>query len=160
MSLSPRLYCLFSSRPRRVSMLAIRHSLKGIPMQWGFYKHYALLAMGLFLVELGIALFIHDQLIRPWVGDMLVVILLFALCRSVIRMNHYLLSLAVLLFAYAIEIGQYFNLVALLGLEQSRLARVVIGSTFDLHDLLAYSLGALLICLVQMSSRRRRAPAA
>ena len=123
-------------------------------MQLGFYKHYALLAIGLFLLELGIALYVHDQLIRPWIGDMLVVILLFALCRSVIRANHYLLSLAVLLFAYAIEIGQYFNLVARLGLEQNRLARVVIGATFDLHDLLAYTVGALLICLVQLASRR------
>ncbi|MGL4206935.1 MAG: DUF2809 domain-containing protein [Aeromonadaceae bacterium] len=125
-------------------------------MPLGFYKRYALLALGLLLLELGIALFVHDQLIRPWIGDTLVVILLFALCRSVIRANHYLLALAVLLFAYAIEIGQYFNLVAQLGLEQNKLARVVIGATFDPHDLLAYTMGALLICLVQWSHNRFR----
>ena len=50
-----------------------------------------------------------------------------------------------LLFSFAIEIGQYFNLVKLLGLEHSELARVVIGTGFAWGDMLAYTLGIVFV---------------
>ena len=116
-------------------------------MKFGFHKKYAALSVALLAVEIFIALFIHDRLIRPFVGDMLVVILIFTLCRSVINANHFRLGLCVLIFAFTVEIGQYFNLISILGLRHVRLARIVIGTTYDFHDLLAYGAGVLLICL-------------
>lgn len=47
-------------------------------MQIGFYKKNALLALLLFVVELTIAVFINDAFIRPFLGDVLVVMLLFS----------------------------------------------------------------------------------
>jgi Protein of unknown function (DUF2809) len=128
-------------------------------MKFEFCKKYALLSIGLFVVEIFIALFIHDNLVRPFVGDMLVVILIFTICRSVINANHLLLALSVLIFAFAVEIGQYFNLISILGLQEIELARIIIGMTFDFHDLLAYSAGILLIFIIGIvakyySSRR------
>jgi hypothetical protein len=116
-------------------------------MKFRFSKKYAVLSAGLFAVEACIALFIHDSLVRPFIGDMLVVILIFTVCRSVIEANHFLLALCVLIFSFAVEIGQYFNLISILGLRRIRLARIVIGTTYDFHDLLAYGAGVLLICL-------------
>lgn len=110
-----------------------------------FNKYYALLAILLFGVELVIAIWIHDTLIRPFVGDILVVMLLFCLLRAVIQINNQHLILAVLIFSYAVEIGQYFQLAQWLGLAQYTIARIVIGSTFDGMDLVAYTLGALLL---------------
>ena len=52
---------------------------------------------------------------------------------------------AVLLFSFAVEIGQYFRLAELLGLMDCKVARIVIGSTFDAKDLLAYAIGAALV---------------
>jgi Protein of unknown function (DUF2809) len=114
-------------------------------MKFEFCKKYAILSIGLFVVEIFIAFFIHDRLIRPFVGDMLVVILIFTICRSVIKANHLWLALSVLIFSFAVEIGQYFNLISILGLQEIALARIIIGTTFDFHDLLAYSAGILLI---------------
>ena len=111
-------------------------------MAISFNKHYALLAVLLFGVELAIALWVHDTLIRPFIGDVLVVILLFCLLRAVIQINNRLLILAVLIFSYVVEIGQYFQLAHLLGLAQYPIARIVIGSTFDSMDLIAYTVGA------------------
>ena len=111
----------------------------------GFNKYYALLAVLLFGVELVIALWVHDTLIRPFIGDVLVVMLLFCLLRTVIQINNQCLILGVLIFSYAVEIGQYFQLAQWLGLAQYPIARIVIGSTFDGMDLLAYTLGALLL---------------
>ena len=116
-------------------------------MKFRFSKKYAVLSAGLFAVEICIALFMHDSLVRPFIGDMLVVILIFTVCRSVIEANHFLLALCVLIFSFAIEIGQYFNLISMLGLQHIRLARIVIGTTYDFHDLLAYGAGVLLVCL-------------
>ncbi|HZF40519.1 MAG TPA: DUF2809 domain-containing protein [Blastocatellia bacterium] len=122
-------------------------------MKVGFCKKYAILSIGLFVVEIFIALFIHDRLVRPFVGDMLVVILIFTLCRTVIKANYFRLALCVLIFSFAVEIGQYFNLISILGLQHCRLARTVIGTTFDLHDLLAYSAGILLILIIGLLAK-------
>ena len=56
-------------------------------MQIGFYKKYALLAVLLFVVELTIAVFINDAFIRPFLGDVLVVMLLFCLCKSFVKVS-------------------------------------------------------------------------
>ena len=123
-------------------------------MKFALSKKYAVLSIGLLAVEISIALFIHDRLVRPFVGDMLVVILLFTLCRTVIETGYIRLALCVLTFSFAVEIGQYFNLISILGLQNSSLARTIIGTTFDFHDLLAYSAGALLICIIGLLRRK------
>jgi len=117
-------------------------------MKFGLHKKYAILSIGLLLVEISIALFIHDRLVRPFVGDMLVVILIFTICRSFINANYFWLAVCVLIFSFAVEIGQYFNLIAILGLQHCELARTILGATFDYHDLLAYTAGALLIFII------------
>jgi uncharacterized membrane protein len=122
-------------------------------MKFGFYKKYAILSIGLFVVEICIALFINDRLIRPFIGDMLVVILIFSICRSVIKVNHFRLALCVLFFALAVEIGQYFNMISILGLQQNELAGIIIGTTFDFHDLLAYTAGILLILMIELLAK-------
>src|SRR5215510_15934090 len=124
-------------------------------MNFGFHKKYAILSAGLFMVEISIALFIHDRLVRPFVGDMLVVILIFTICRSVINANYFWLAFCVLVFSFAVEIGQYFNLVSKLGLQRCGLARTIIGTTFDYHDLLAYSAGVLLIFIIGLLAEYR-----
>jgi hypothetical protein len=47
---------------------------------------------------------------------MLVVILIFTICRSVIKANHFWLALFLLIFSLPVEIRQYFNLISILGL--------------------------------------------
>lgn len=120
-------------------------------MAFGLNKKYAVLSILLFAVELFIAMFIHDRIIRPFIGDMLVVILLFSLCRSFIKTGNFRLALSVLLFSYAVEIGQYFNLAANLG--GGRLLRTILGTTFDYRDLLAYSAGILLVLAVDFIAK-------
>lgn len=112
-------------------------------------KTYLYLAILLFFTEVLIALFARDQWIRPLGGDFLVVIFLYCLLKSFWNVSVWHAALFVLLFAYAIEIMQYFKLVQLLGLQHSRLARIVIGTSFEWLDLLAYTLGILLVLLVE-----------
>ncbi|PPC78677.1 DUF2809 domain-containing protein [Pokkaliibacter plantistimulans] len=114
-----------------------------------FNRNCFFLAIFWFLVEVAIARYIHDQFIRPFIGDVLVIVLLFYIAKTFLALRDRMLVIGAVLFAYAIETGQYFHLVSLLGLEHYRLARIVIGSTFDVMDLLAYTLGGALILLVR-----------
>ena len=96
-----------------------------------------------------IAIFAHDQFIRPFVGDVLVVILIYCSIMSFLRTRVIPTAIFVLLFAYTLEILQYFRIVEVLGLQTSRIARIVIGTTFEWTDLLAYTLGIGLVLILE-----------
>ena len=53
-------------------------------MHLAFTPRYALVACLLLAIELVIGLYVHDRFIRPFVGDLLVVWLIFFLCRSLL----------------------------------------------------------------------------
>lgn len=120
-------------------------------------KSFLIYAVLLFVIEVLIARFVPSGFIRGFVGDVLVVMLLFCMARALVPVvnvkgepiNRLLhtpwLALAVLLFAFAIEFGQYWGLVDKLGLGGNSLARIVIGSHFDPLDLLAYFVGYLIL---------------
>lgn len=114
-----------------------------------FHKKYSIYTLVLFLVEVFIALYVKDQFIRPYVGDVLVVILLFYFVKSFINISTKITALSVLLFAYLIETLQYFNIVYHLGLSQSKLANIIIGNYFSWIDILAYTFGVFIILIIQ-----------
>ena len=107
------------------------------------YKYLGLFTM-LLMVEIYIGLFVHDNIIRPFVGDALVVGVIYFFLRSFMNKRKFLF-IYVFLFACFIEIGQYFNLVSLLHLENYKVARIIIGSTFDFKDIFSYFIGTIFI---------------
>lgn len=104
---------------------------------------YFLIFCSLMAVEVCIALFVHDSFIRPYVGDMLVTLLLCCMVRVVIPDQVRLLPLYVFLFAACVEVGQYFDVVALMGLEDNRLISIALGRTFSWLDLVCYTVGCV-----------------
>ena len=73
-----------------------------------------LLFLALLATEVLIALFVHDDFVRPYLGDVLVVPVIFYLLRAAFPERIKLLPLYIFLFAAAVEVGQYFNIVKLL----------------------------------------------
>ncbi len=118
-------------------------------MMLTFRVRYFIIAVLLFITEVLIALYVHDAFVRPYVGDFLVVMLLYCFVRSFVNASVLPVAIGVLLFAFAIETGQYFHLIFLLGWEQSALARAVIGTSFAWNDLLMYVLGTAFIIIVE-----------
>jgi hypothetical protein len=114
-----------------------------------------LLAAFLFAVEVGIALFIKDAVVRPFVGDALVVILIYCFFRIFFRVAYRKAALAVFAFAGLIEILQYFDYVARLGLENNRVLSVMLGRTFEWMDFVAYLAGFLFIILIESFFERK-----
>ena len=114
-----------------------------------FNLRYFIWAVLLFLTEVCIALFVDDQIVRPYIGDVLVVILIYCFVRSFVVVPVWTLAICTLLFAYFIELLQYFKIVKVLGLEQFTLARVVIGTSFSWIDMLCYTIGVAIIVWVE-----------
>jgi hypothetical protein len=115
-------------------------------MRWNW--KYALIALIILIVEIIIAFFVRDHFIRPFFGDLLVVVLLYFSFRTILKAKAFSVAIGVFLFAIGIEVLQYFQLAELLGLEHNGVARIILGSTFDWLDILAYSLGTLLTYVV------------
>lgn len=105
---------------------------------------YLLATVIIFLIELVIALFVRDTFIRPYVGDMLVVVLIYTFLRIFFPEKPRLLPLYVFLFAILTESLQAVNIVELLGLSGNRFFSVVIGTTFDWKDIVCYGAGCVL----------------
>lgn len=118
---------------------------------------YALAALAVFAVEVLIALFVHDRLVRPHLGDSLAVVLVYLALRAVTPLRVGAAAIAAFAIACAIEVGQFFDLVDLLGLGACRVARVVLGTGFDPADFLAYAAGALGVLAIERARGRYRA---
>ena len=95
----------------------------------------------LIIIEVMIALFVHDKFIRPFGGDVIVVSVVYFFVRSFIPVKIRLLPLYVFIFAVIIETLQYFNFIELIGLENIRFFRVVLGTSFSWIDIGCYALG-------------------
>lgn len=112
---------------------------------------YLLIASILFLVCVAIVLFFPSGIIRTFVGDMVIIGLLWSFLKIFLPRLESKYLIGLWLFAVGVEVLQYFNIVEILGLESSRLARIIIGTTFDPWDVLAYSFGAIIVYLFENS---------
>jgi hypothetical protein len=109
----------------------------------------------LMLIEVIIALYVHDDFVRPYIGDIIVVVVVYCFIRIFVPGGIKWMPLYVFIFAATVELLQYFNLVELLGLETNLIAKIVIGSTFDIADIVCYLIGCVLliiweVCLVKL----------
>jgi hypothetical protein len=116
---------------------------------------YALCSAGIFLAEVLIALFVRDDFIRPYGGDILVTALICCFLRIFFPCGVRLLPLWVFLFAAAVEVGQYFDFVSLMGLGNIAFFRILLGSTFSWADLVCYAAGCALFSGIEKAVRRR-----
>jgi hypothetical protein len=114
-----------------------------------FNRNYFAITILLFLLEIAIALYVHDNFIRPYFGDFLVVILLYCFLKSFVKVSVWVAAALVLVFSFAIETAQYFNMVEKLRFQHSKIAKVVLGNSFAWMDLLAYTLGILAVIIME-----------
>ena len=122
---------------------------------WIFNRSYFALAIFIFALEVVIALFVHDNFVRPYVGDILVVILIYCFIKSFFRLPVMIVAMFVLLFAFTVELLQFLKIVEVLGLEQSTLARVVIGTSFSWWDILTYMVGMATVLIAEKYLARK-----
>lgn len=119
---------------------------------------YGIIALVLFIVELIIATKVpHASFIRSSLGDVLVVIFLYALALSLRDFERHRLAVGVFAFACFIELCQYFRLAQALGLRPNGVLWVVIGSTATWGDIACYFVGAVAALVADVVVMRSRA---
>jgi len=123
-------------------------------MKLTFNKYYFALAALLFVTEVLIARYVTNNFIRSYFGDVLVVILIYCFVKSFMNLPVLPLAIGVLIFAFASEFLQYLKIVEILGLQNSALARTVIGTSFAWLDLLAYAAGITVVLVVEHQLKR------
>lgn len=106
---------------------------------------YAIATLILLAIEVFIALYVNDSFVRPYLGDVLVVIVIYTFIRIIIPKKFRLLPLYILVFSVGVEVLQLLNIVELLGLGNSAFFRVLIGSVFDVKDVVCYTVGCCLL---------------
>ena len=121
-----------------------------------FNSTYFKLASLIFIIETLIALYVHDTIIRPYFGDVLVVILIYCFIKSFLDVKVIPTAVFVLLFSFTIEFLQYLNIVEKLGLQNSKIARTVIGTSFSWMDILTYIIGVFVVIFVEYFLRKEK----
>ena len=105
--------------------------------------------------EIYIAICVKGGFVRHYAGDVLAVVLLYALARAIFSVPPLNLPLKIFAFAAALELAQYFGAVQILGIE-NKILKVVIGGTFDLADLLCYAAGCVLAGVYEKFENKNR----
>lgn len=116
-------------------------------MKLTFNLKFLIIFLVIFIVEILIAKYLDDAYIRPFGGDLLVVVLIYAFLRIFLKANNKWLAFGVLIFSFIIEFLQAAHYVNWLGLQNNKFWSVVLGTYFSIYDLLAYFIGYL-ICLL------------
>ena len=105
---------------------------------------YAAAFLILLITEILIALFVNDKIVRPYVGDILVTLLICCFIRIFIPNKLKTLPVFVFAFSVLVEFAQYINVVKLLGLLDIAFFRIIIGTSFSRIDIICYGAGCIL----------------
>jgi hypothetical protein len=118
-------------------------------MKFKFKLKYFLLSILIFLVEVIIATVLKDQFfIRAYLGDVIVVMLLYTLVKSFFITNDTKLILGIFAFSCLIEFAQFFKIADKLGFPEGSLMYIVVGNSFSWIDILCYGVGCLILYLL------------
>lgn len=112
-------------------------------------KTYLGLTISLLIIEVLIAVFLKTGFIRHTFGDYLVVILVYSFIKSFLEIESFKLAIGVLIFAFTIEFLQFINILETLNLQSNQLIKIIVGSSFQITDLVAYTLGIITILLIE-----------
>lgn len=118
-------------------------------MTFKLNKTYLTLCIILLCIEIVIAKFLTQGFIRYTFGDFLVVMLLYCFFKSFVNTKPIYVAIGVLIISYIIEFLQYFRLLDLLNLQNNTLAKLILGSTFQVSDLVAYTLGIITVLIIE-----------
>ncbi|MDE6092208.1 MAG: DUF2809 domain-containing protein [Ruminococcus sp.] len=104
----------------------------------------------LLFVEVLIALFLHGGFIRFYLGDVIVVWVVYCFVQIFIceKANAYVTALGVMIFSFIVEFLQYIHIVDILGLGDIKFFRTLIGTSFSVVDLVCYACGTAVICIL------------
>ncbi len=115
---------------------------------------YIITTILLLVIETLIALYVRDDFIRPYFGDVLVVIVIYTFIRIFIPEKVRWLPIYIFIFATFVEFMQLIGIVNILGLERNSFWSILIGTSFDVRDILCYATGCAVLVIYEHFKRR------
>ena len=118
-------------------------------------KRLASLLIFLFLtgIEVLIALFVKDGFIRPFVGDVLVVAVIYYFIRIFFPTGIKYLLCYIFVFATMIELAQLLGLTQLIS-GNNRLLRILLGTSFSFMDIVCYAAGCAAVYMAEYVTKK------
>lgn len=110
--------------------------------------NYIFLTIILLIIELFIGMFINDSLIRPYLGDILVMPLIFCFFKIFIKGHYIKTCLITFLIGITAEFLQLLKITEFLGISKNSVMGIILGSTFDLKDIFCYLIGSFIILFI------------
>ncbi|WP_261510615.1 ribosomal maturation YjgA family protein [Chryseobacterium paludis] len=118
-------------------------------MKIKFNLKYLFLTILLFLTEVLIATVLKDIFfIRAYLGDVIVVILLYTFIKTFTIIDDQKLIVGIFIFSCVIELAQYFNIAEKIGFRKGSLMYIVIGNSFSWIDIACYAVGCLILYII------------
>lgn len=114
-----------------------------------FHYQYFLATVFIFLVEVLIATAFKDIFfIRAYLGDVIVVVLIYTFIRSFFSIqNDVKLIFGILIFSFLVEFAQYFNIAEKLGFRPGSIMYIIVGNSFSWIDMLCYAVGGFILMI-------------
>ncbi len=116
---------------------------------------YLIAFLVLLFTEILIGAFVHDAFVRPYVGDVLVVILIYCLIRIVKPTGIKLLPLYVFIFALIVELLQLAKIVDLIGIPHDSIVAIMVGTSFSFIDIICYAVGCGITYVTELIIKKR-----
>lgn len=101
-----------------------------------------------FLLEVIIALYIKNNIIRNYIGDVLIIICIYFLIKTIFENKFKNIAIYILILGILVEILQYFNITQYIA-GNSKALKIILGSTFDIKDIICYVVGYGIIKLYE-----------
>lgn len=95
-----------------------------------------------------VELFNNNQLVRGFIGDIIIILQVYFLAKVFYDFHALKLASFTLVVAFTIEFLQYLDFTTYIGVEHNAVARLVFGAVFDPYDLIAYTIGAVLVYII------------
>jgi hypothetical protein len=113
-----------------------------------FSKNYFLIAILLFIIEILIAKYATGFL-RHTIGDYLAVMFVYTFIKSIFKISIEKAILITFAISFIVEFLQLSDLQNLYPSEYSKTFKLILGTSFSIGDLVAYTLGVITIYLVE-----------
>ena len=100
-------------------------------------------------IEIYIALYSKQIFVRQVLGDFLVVLLIYYFFKSFLALKPIYVALFALFFSFSVEFLQYIDIISILNINNNPITNLILGTTYSIYDLLAYTLGFFTIIFIE-----------
>ena len=107
------------------------------------------------VIEILIALFVHDGFIRPFVGDVIVVAAIYYFVRIFFPEGIKYLLLYIFIFSVIVEFAQLLQISDFLS-GNNKFLKVLLGTSFSFWDIVCYAVGCAVTGIIEILRTREK----